>query len=49
MKISTPVVALALVAVLGTGVGCARVRSKAAMKDGNKDYKEEKFKQAVED
>jgi tetratricopeptide (TPR) repeat protein len=49
MKTSTPVVALALIAVLGTGVGCARVRSKAAMKDGNKDYKEEKFKQAVED
>jgi len=49
MKISTPVVALALIAVVGTGVGCARVRSKAAMKDGNKDYKEEKFKQAVDD
>ena len=49
MKISTPVVALALIAVLGTGVGCARVRSKAAMKDGNKDYKEENFKKAVDD
>src|SRR5882672_10754734 len=49
MKTSTPVVALALIAVLGTGGGCARVRSKAAMKDGNKDYKEENFKKAVDD
>jgi tetratricopeptide (TPR) repeat protein len=49
MKTSKPVVALALIAVLGTGVGCARVRSKAAMKDGNKDYKEENFKKAVDD
>ena len=47
MKISTPVVALALIAVLGTGVGCARVRSKAAMKDGNKDYKEENWRRAI--
>jgi len=29
--------------------GCARVRSRAAMKDGNKDYKEENFKKAVID
>ena len=29
--------------------GCARVRSRAAMKDGNKDYKEENFKKAVVD
>ena len=29
--------------------GCARVRSRAAMKDGNKDYKEENFKRAVID
>jgi len=29
--------------------GCARVKSKAAMKDGNKDYKEENFKRAVVD
>ena len=49
MKTSKPVVALALIALLGTGVGCARVRSKAAMKDGNKDYKEENFKKAVDD
>jgi tetratricopeptide (TPR) repeat protein len=29
--------------------GCNRVRSRAAMKDGNKDYKEENFKKAVVD
>jgi tetratricopeptide (TPR) repeat protein len=29
--------------------GCGRVRSRAAMKDGNKDYKEENFKKAVVD
>jgi tetratricopeptide (TPR) repeat protein len=49
MKTSTPVVALALAAVLGASAGCARVRARAAMKDGNKDYKEENFKRAVED
>jgi len=49
MKTTTPVVALALVAVAFTGVGCARVRARAAMKDGNKDYKEENFKKAVDD
>jgi tetratricopeptide (TPR) repeat protein len=49
MKNSTPVVALALVALVGAGSGCARVRAKAAMKDGNKDYKEENFKKAVDD
>jgi tetratricopeptide (TPR) repeat protein len=49
MKTSTPVVALAVLAVAFTGAGCARVRSRAAMKDGNKDYKEENFKKAVDD
>jgi tetratricopeptide (TPR) repeat protein len=29
--------------------GCSRVRSRSAMKDGNKDYKEENFKKAVVD
>src|SRR2546428_784744 len=37
-----------LVPLLAVG-GCARVRSRAAMKDGNKDYKEENFKKAVID
>jgi tetratricopeptide (TPR) repeat protein len=48
MKTSTPVVAIALIALIGAG-GCAKVKSKAAMKDGNKDYKEENFKKAVDD
>jgi len=47
MKTSRPLVVLALIAV--AGAGCARVRAKAAMKDGNKDYKEENFKKAVDD
>ena len=37
-----------LVPVLGAA-GCSRVQAKAAMKDGNKDYKEENFKRAVVD
>src|SRR5438093_4838928 len=37
-----------LVPVLAVS-GCGRVRSRAAMKDGNKDYKEENFKKAVID
>jgi tetratricopeptide (TPR) repeat protein len=48
MKTSTPIVALALAALVA-GAGCARVKAKAAMKDGNKDYKEENFKKAVDD
>jgi tetratricopeptide (TPR) repeat protein len=49
MKISRPVLALAVVVVVGAGTGCSRVLARAAMKDGNKDYKEENFKKAVED
>jgi tetratricopeptide (TPR) repeat protein len=49
MKIARPVLALVALAALGSGAGCARVRARAAMKDGNKDYKEENFKKAVED
>jgi tetratricopeptide (TPR) repeat protein len=49
MKTAKPVLALALLALVGAGAGCARVRSKQAMKDGNKDYKEENFKRAVDD
>lgn len=39
-----------LLAVLASslGAGCARVQSKAAYQDGNKAYKEENFKRAVE-
>ena len=46
MKTSTPVLALALLALVSGG--CTRVQAKAAMKDGNKDYKEENFKRAVD-
>jgi tetratricopeptide (TPR) repeat protein len=31
------------------GVSCAKVQAKSAMKDGNKNYKEENFKRAIED
>ncbi|PYQ46858.1 MAG: hypothetical protein DMF78_25245 [Acidobacteria bacterium] len=48
MKTSMPIVALALAALVA-GAGCSRVQAKAAMKDGNKDYKEENFKKAVDD
>jgi tetratricopeptide (TPR) repeat protein len=48
MKTSMPIVAVALAALVA-GAGCARVQAKAAMKDGNKDYKEENFKKAVDD
>jgi tetratricopeptide (TPR) repeat protein len=37
-----------LVPVLAVS-GCSRVRSRAAMKDGNRDYKEENFKRAIID
>ena len=49
MKTSTARLALCPVAVLGTGIGCARVRAKAAFKDGNKLYKEENFKKAIDE
>ena len=48
MKISTPVLGLAVVALAGS-TGCSYIRAKMAMKDGNKDYKEENFKKAVDD
>lgn len=31
-----------------TGVSCARIQAKSALKDGNKQYKEENFKRAIE-
>jgi tetratricopeptide (TPR) repeat protein len=39
---------LALLAAL-TAAGCGRIQSKAAFKDGNKNYREENFKKAIED
>jgi tetratricopeptide (TPR) repeat protein len=44
---------LALALLVGfpalAGVSCAKVQAKSAMKDGNKNYKEENFKRAIED
>jgi tetratricopeptide (TPR) repeat protein len=34
-------------ALLFTGVGCAKVQSRAAFKDGNKEYTQENFKRAI--
>ena len=49
MKIRDTVLAgLALLAVVA-GTGCARVQAKAALKDGNKLYKEENFKKAIDE
>jgi tetratricopeptide (TPR) repeat protein len=32
-----------------SSTGCSRIQSKAAFKDGNKNYREENFKRAIED
>jgi tetratricopeptide (TPR) repeat protein len=40
---------LAVIALVPlAGVGCAKVQAKSAMKDGNKEYKDENFKRAIE-
>ena len=40
---------LAVIALVPlAGVGCSKVQAKSAMKDGNKEYKEENFKRAIE-
>ena len=44
MKMWFPVLALA---VLVPALGCAKLQSKSAFKDGNKDYKEENYKKAI--
>lgn len=41
--------ALAILLLLSAGLGCARVQAKAAFKDGNKFYKEENFRKAIEE
>jgi tetratricopeptide (TPR) repeat protein len=46
-KRSLVLASLAAVAAFA-GASCANVKAKAAMKDGNKDYKEENFKHAIE-
>jgi tetratricopeptide (TPR) repeat protein len=48
MKIRPGVLLLCTVSSLLLGTGCARVRSKAAYQDGNKAYREENFRRAVE-
>jgi tetratricopeptide (TPR) repeat protein len=48
MKIRTHALVLALVAPVLLSMGCNTIRAKSAFKDGNKLYKEEKFKQAIE-
>jgi tetratricopeptide (TPR) repeat protein len=47
MKIRSQALAIALIAPL-LAAGCNSVRAKSAFKDGNKAYKEEKFKQAID-
>ena len=49
MQIRDHAVALGAVVALCLLAGCTRVRAKAAFKDGNKNYKEEKFKEAIKD
>lgn len=44
-QLLTPLVLLAAVSF----VGCAKIQAKAAFKDGNKNYKDEKFKDAIKD
>src|SRR5712691_7082341 len=46
----TPYRASVLVALLSllTGVGCNTVQAKAAFKDGNRSYKEENWRRAIE-
>lgn len=47
MKIRLLAFASASLIVALAGAGCARVKAKAAFKDGNKAYKEENFKKAI--
>src|SRR5438093_1357629 len=49
MKIGLQALVFAGLVPVLAATGCARVQSKAAMKDGNKDYKEENFKKAIVD
>jgi tetratricopeptide (TPR) repeat protein len=47
MKIRNLALVTSALLTLTFGAGCNRVRAKAAFKDGNKNYKEEKFKEAI--
>lgn len=48
MKIRSRALVIAVVLPLVAGVGCARLKARQAFKDGNKAYKEENYKKAVE-
>src|SRR6266545_3393070 len=43
----TPFLMLTIAALVPALGGCARVQSRAAFKDANKDYKEENYKKAI--
>jgi tetratricopeptide (TPR) repeat protein len=48
MKLRFQALVLALLPALLGGVGCNRIRARTAFKDGNRFYREENFKQAIE-
>jgi len=48
MRMRFRLLGLVLVSAAVIGAGCGRVRAKAAFKEGNKLYKEENFKRAIE-
>ena len=48
MKIRFQAVALGSLALAVAASGCAQVQAKAAFKDGNKAYKEERFREAIQ-
>jgi hypothetical protein len=49
MRFTKLALAAAAVVALGATTGCGTVRARAAFKDGNKFYKEENFKKAIEE
>jgi tetratricopeptide (TPR) repeat protein len=48
MKLRLQTLALTMLLPLVVGVGCSRLQAKQAFKDGNKSYKEENYKRAIE-
>jgi tetratricopeptide (TPR) repeat protein len=49
MRLSKLALAASALMALGATTGCSRVQAQAAFKDGNKFYKEENFKKAIEE
>ncbi|HEY6546416.1 MAG TPA: tetratricopeptide repeat protein [Vicinamibacteria bacterium] len=49
MRLSKLALAASALLALGATIGCGTVRARAAFKDGNKYYKEENFKKAIEE